>query len=402
MAIKTYASSDSTQLSEHFNAQEFRCKCGQVHDFQVSEELVSKLETLYGNLNCSKIIVTSGFRCSAHDKTVGGSGTGQHTKGTAADICCYGQDKQPISSKTVCCTAQDIGFTGIANITAAYQYTHVDVRSSNKWYGDETKSNSSVTTDFYQYFGILKGGAETMMKGIDVSVHNGTIDWHKVKADGIQFAILRAGYGKLASQKDKKFEDNYSGAKAVGIPVGAYWYSYATTVDEARLEAEVCVSILKGKQFEFPIYFDLEEKKAFDTGKANCSDMARAFCDVLEKAGYWTGLYTSRSPLGTHIEDDIKTRYALWIAEYGSKLNYSGNVGIWQHSCKGSVNGISGDVDLDTGYVDYPAKVKAAGLNGYSSEAALTNPSAPDVADDGITIEVTVDGQKYSGKLNKT
>ena len=162
----------------------------------------------------------------------------------------------------------------------------------------------------------------------------------------------------------------------------------------------MCVSILKGKQFEYPIYFDLEEQKAFDTGKENCSAMVHAFCEVLEKAGYWAGLYTSRSPLGTHIEDDIKTRYALWIAEYGSKLNYSGSVGIWQHSCKGSVDGISGDVDLDTGYIDYAAKVKAAGLNGYSSEIAQPNPPVP-VSDDGITVEVTVDGQKYSGKLNK-
>lgn len=179
----------------------FRCKCGQAHDFQVSEELVSKLETLYSKLNCSKIIVTSGFRCAAHDKTVGGSGTGQHTKGTAADICCYGQDEQPISSKTVCCTAQDIGFTGIANITTAYQYTHVDVRSASKWYGDETKGNNSVTSDFFSYFGIQKED-KNLMKGIDVSVHNGDIDWKKVKNAGIQFAILRAGYGKMASQNN--------------------------------------------------------------------------------------------------------------------------------------------------------------------------------------------------------
>ena len=399
MTIKTYASSDSTQLSEHFNAQEFRCKCGQTHDFQVSEELVSKLETLYSKLNCSKIIVTSGFRCVNHDKTVGGSGTAQHTKGTAADICCYGQDGQPISSKTVCCTAQDIGFIGIANIDTSYQYTHLDVRSGSKWYGDETKGNNTVTSDFYQYFGIQKETAETI-KGIDVSVHNGSIDWKKVKSSGIEFAILRAGYGRELSQKDKKFEDNYAGTKAVNIPIGAYWYSYATTVDEAKVEAQVCIEILKNKQFEFPIYFDQEEKATLDTGKANCSAMVRAFCEILEKNDYWAGLYTSRSVLSTHIEDDIKTRYALWIAEYGSKLNYSGSVGIWQHSCKGSVNGISGDVDLNTGYIDYPTKVKAAGLNGYGAEEVLPNSPAP-VTDDGITVEVTVDGNKYSGKLNK-
>ena len=131
----------------------------------------------------------------------------------AADICCYGQDGQPISSKVVCCKAQDIGFRGIANITAAYQYTHVDVRPNGKWYGDEVHGNSTVTDDFYKYF----GGED--MKDIDVSVHNGNIDWGKVMADGIDFAILRAGYGRLVSQKDEKFEQNYAGAKAVDLDI---------------------------------------------------------------------------------------------------------------------------------------------------------------------------------------
>ena len=128
-----YQYSDSVQITPHFNSAEFRCKCGKEHEFSVSDELVQKLEQLYAALNCSKIIVTSGFRCSAHDKAVKGSGTGQHTLGNAADICCYGQDGQPISSKTVCCKAQDVGFRGIANITAAYQYTHAEVRPNGKW-----------------------------------------------------------------------------------------------------------------------------------------------------------------------------------------------------------------------------------------------------------------------------
>ena len=134
--IKSYPYNDTTQLSPHFNVKEFKCKCGGSHDILISDELVDKLEKLYAKLNCSKIIITSGYRCANHDKNVGGSGTGQHTKGNAADTCCYGQDGQPISSKIVCCAAQDIGFNGIANITTAYQYTHVDVRSGSKWYGD--------------------------------------------------------------------------------------------------------------------------------------------------------------------------------------------------------------------------------------------------------------------------
>ena len=389
-----YQYSDSVQISQHFNSTEFRCKCGKEHDFEVNDNLVQKLEKLYAALNCSQIIVTSGFRCVTHDKNVGGSGTGQHTLGNAADICCYGQDGQPISSKTVCCKAQDIGFTGIANITAAYQYTHVDVRPNGKWYGDEVHGNSSVTDDFYKYF----GGED--MKGIDVSVHNGDIDWSKVKADGIDFAILRAGYGKLAKQKDAKFEDNYKGAKAAGIPVGAYWYSYATTPDEAKLEAEICVSILKGRQFEFPIFFDQEEKTTLDTGKANCSEMIRAFCDVLEANGYWVGLYTSRSCLTTHIEDDIKKRYALWAAEWSDKLRYDGPVGIWQHSEKGKVDGITGNVDLDIGYKDYPTMIKAKGLNGYGKAPDPT--PAPDVPKEtAVTVTVQIGDNNYSGTLTK-
>jgi hypothetical protein len=161
--IKTYSYDDNTQISAHFNAHEFKCKCGKIHDTQISDELVSKLEKLYAELNCSKIIVTSGYRCSMQDKAVGGNGSGQHTKGTAADICCYGQDGNPISSKTVCCTAQDLEFGGIANITSAYIYTHVDVRTGYRWLGDETVSNNTLTSDFYQYFGISKSKAALKM-----------------------------------------------------------------------------------------------------------------------------------------------------------------------------------------------------------------------------------------------
>ena len=389
--IKTYGYIDNTQLSPHFNAQEFRCKCGREHDFQIDDDLITKLETLYAALNCSKIIVTSGFRCAAHDKAVKGSGKGQHTLGKAADICCYGQDGQPISSRTVCCKAQDTGFTGIANITAAYIYTHVDVRSGGKWYGDEIHGNSSVTEDFYKYF----GGED--MKGIDVSVHNGKIDWQKVRAAGIDFAILRAGYGKLASQKDDRFEENYAGAKAAGIPVGAYWYSYAMTPEEAELEADVFLSVIKGKQFEFPVYFDLEEKKQFDLGKEKVSAITRAFLERVEAAGYFVGLYGSASSLTTHTADDIKSRYTIWLAHWVDHTNYTGAYGIWQHSEKGSVDGINGSVDLDIGYKDFPTIIKAKGLNGWGK---AVHP-APAELDTTATVTVTIGKDTYKGTLVK-
>ena len=99
------------------------------------------------------------------------------------------------------------------------------------------------------------------MKGIDLSKHNGAVDWDKIKADGVQFAIIRTGFGKFApSQKDIQFERNYKEAKRVDIPIGCYHYSYALSVEQVEMEADFVLDIIKGKKFEFPIYFDIEEK----------------------------------------------------------------------------------------------------------------------------------------------
>ena len=207
------------------------------------------------------------------------------------------------------------------------------------------------------------------MNGIDVSVHNGAIDWQKVKASGIDFAIIRAGYGKSIAQKDKTFEANYAGCKANGIPCGAYWYSYAVTPAEAEAEARVFIQAIAGKQFEFPLYFDIEEKNALATGKKNVSAIIRAFCAVMEQAGYWVGVYASRAHIQSYIDDDTQKRYSLWVAEWGSTLHYSGDYGIWQFSENGKVDGIAGSVDLNQCNVDYPTAIKAAGKNGYAKPA---------------------------------
>lgn len=152
--IKTYGYNDGVQLSPHFNSNEFRCKCGVPHDILIDLDLIDKLEDLHTAFNCHSIIINSGYRCSKHDKTMG-NGKGMHTKGQAADIVCKDKNRNIISSKDVCCKAQDLGFGGIANINTSYNSTHVDTRDT-KWYGDETKGNSSVTSDFYKYFGIKR------------------------------------------------------------------------------------------------------------------------------------------------------------------------------------------------------------------------------------------------------
>ena len=371
MAILTYKFDDQTQLSPHFNAREFRCSCGGSHETLISSELVDKLESLYTALNCSKIIVTSGYRCPEHDKAVGGTSSGQHTKGTAADVCCYGQDGQPISSKTICCKAQDLGFGGIANITSSYQYTHLDVRTGYRWLGDETKGNGTVTDDFYKYFGLTS--AKNILYGIDVSYCQQKIDWVKVKASGkVSFALIRAGFGKiLKNQVDDYFEENYAGCQKSGIPCGAFWYSYATSAAEARQEASVCLQVLQGKQFAYPIYFDLEEKKQFALGKQVCSEMVEAFCSTLEQAGYYAGLYCSTFYLENYVTESVRNRYTVWCADYSSECGYSGNYGIWQKGC-GTISGINGDVDLDECYIDYPTIIKNAGLNGFAKNATTT------------------------------
>lgn len=380
MAVKTYASNDSTQLSAHFNVREFRCKCGGTHDILISSELIDKLEQLHAAFHCSKIIVTSGYRCPTHDKNVGGNGSGQHTKGTAADICCYAQDGSIISSKLVCCKAQDIGFTGIANIDSSYQYTHVDVRTGYPWYGDEVYGTGTVTDDFYSYYGVSKqdnsvsNTAKSVAKGVDVSEWQGNINWSHVKTDGVKFAIIRAGIGHRV---DDQFANNYAGCKSNSVPVGAYWYSKATTVAEAKQEAQDFLAALKGKTFEYPVYMDLEESAQFALGKAKCSELVDAFLTVLEQAGYYAGLYCSTSYLNSHVSESVRSRYAIWCADYRGSCGYTGAYGIWQPGT-GTIYGIDTEVDLDYAYIDYPKIIKNAGLNGFSGQNSNIENEGPD------------------------
>lgn len=210
------------------------------------------------------------------------------------------------------------------------------------------------------------------VNGIDVSRYQGSIDFKKVKSAGIEFVIIRAGYGRYASQKDPCFEENYKGAKAVGLKVGAYWYSYAVSSADAVLEAKACMEVIKGKKFDYPIYFDLEEQSQFAKGREFCDNLVRSFCGELEKNDYFAGLYISRSPLQNYISDSIAKRYALWIAEYGPKCNYDGAYGMWQYSSTGKISGINGNVDCNYCYIDYPKLIKSAGLNGYPKSESET------------------------------
>ena len=196
-----YKYTDETQLSAHFNVHEFRCKCGKTHDTELNPKLVTNLEKLYRVLGCSKIIVTSGYRCPTHDKNVGGNGTGQHTKGNAADVICYGQDGNIISTKKVACKAQDIGFRGIGNIDSTYTAIHVDVRTGAKWYGDEAVSGS-VTDDFYRYYAVTTetnpiSELQTILNAKGASLAVDGIAGAKTRAECHKYTINNGDSGPL-------------------------------------------------------------------------------------------------------------------------------------------------------------------------------------------------------------
>lgn len=205
------------------------------------------------------------------------------------------------------------------------------------------------------------------MKGIDVSVHQGQIDWNKVRSNEVEFAILRAGYGMYENQKDPTFEFNYSECNRVGILVGAYWYSYATTVEEAEKEAEVCLKILDGRPMHLPVWFDQEYEPGIkDITKSLRTQICLAFMKKISKAGYRTGLYCSYDWYTRWVDASKLTSYLVWIAQYAAKCRYEGNnLAIWQYTSTGRVGGVGEgpgkNVDLDAGYTPLYPYIKQSG-----------------------------------------
>ena len=199
--------------------------------------------------------------------------------------------------------------------------------------------------------------------GIDVSEHQATIDFQKVKKSGINFVIMRAGIGH--GRKDKYFEENYKKAKAAGLNVGAYWYSKAMSVADSTAEAKYVLNALKGKQFEYPIYYDIEEKSLFAKGKELTSNIAKNFCLILKSHGYFCGIYASLSYYNNYFNEEVKRRFTIWVAQYNTHCDYKGDYKIWQKSSHGNVSGINGRVDLDECYYDFPSLIKEKKMNGF-------------------------------------
>ncbi len=212
-------------------------------------------------------------------------------------------------------------------------------------------------------------------KGIDVSVWQGNIDFSKVKAAGIDFVIIRAGYGRLSSQKDKQFEAYYAAAKAAGLKVGAYWYSYAQSASEAKLEANACIACIKGKSFDMPIYYDLEDGSMTPLGKSTLTSIAKAFCEEIKKSGYKAGVYANLNWFNNYLDyNALKKLYSIWLAQWSNSK--SRDCDVWQYADNGKISGINGNVDMNYCYADF-GKAANSGSTSKSTTSKTTTTNKP-------------------------
>ena len=213
-----------------------------------------------------------------------------------------------------------------------------------------------------------------MMKGIDVSKHNGNIDFKKVKDSGIKFVIIRIGYGGSAPVKDEKFEENYKNAKANGLLVGAYIYSYADTPSDITQEKEAVIKWLGGKHLDLPVFLDLEDKKTSKCTKEEITSFANEFCKYVEKNGYNSGIYANKYWLTSKINTSIfalSDDVTIWLAEWNEEPTYKGRYTIWQYTSKGHVNGINGNVDLNYLYDESIIKNENNENSSYSGNSIV-------------------------------
>lgn len=184
---------------------------------------------------------------------------------------------------------------------------------------------------------------------VDLSEWNGDIDFNKVKKSGVTCVILRAGYGKDDNQEDNKFNEYYRQAKNAGLNVGAYWYSYATTIDAAKAEVRNCMKTIRGKEFDLPVFLDVEEYRQAVLPRRTLTDIISTFCDGIKGYGFDVGMYSAKSMLvDSAYPDELSNKYLIWLAMpntyYSDLPSY---VDLWQYSWTGSVDGIRGDVDLN-------------------------------------------------------
>ena len=263
-------------------------------------------------------------------------------------------------------------FSKLAAGSYTYKITASDTESSNVVLLNKsfTVGSSSVPTG-----NLTKVNWDV----IDISYWNSDSisSWSKIASD-IDAIILRLGFAYTASKKmeeDDSFADYYAAAKKYNIPVGVYYFGAATTAGEASREADFVISLLKkyNCKLEMPVYYDLETEDQVDLTQAECTEVARTFCDKLKAAGYFVGIYCNKYFARDELYASRLSDYHFWIAEYNSSCTYNGAYGMWQYTETGRVSGIDRVCDKNYCYYDYPSYIKANGLNGFS-KPSVANP----------------------------
>lgn len=240
--------------------------------------------------------------------------------------------------------------------------------------------------------------------GLDLSVHNGNVNFGNVAKDN-DFVILRAGYGSADSQKDGRFEEYYKQAKARGLKVGAYLYSYALNTNQALDEAKQFCKWLKGKTFELPVYIDMEDADQYKQkhgmpSNAILSAICETFCDYMETQGYYTGIYASESWLKNQLARVVnKNKFDLWCANWGTnngtlQSDKSGTYKLHQFTSMYKLDGKR--FDRNVCYFDYASLIKDRGFNGFNS----STPEPIKKTNDEIATEV-ISGKWGNGEERK-
>lgn len=214
---------------------------------------------------------------------------------------------------------------------------------------------------------------------VDISEFQQNIDFNKMKNDGIKAVIIRAGYGRETSQKDSMFESHYRNAKSAGLKVGAYWYSYADSVDDAEKEANACLACIGGKALDMPVYYDMEDNFQTHLSKSTLTAIAERFCDTVKANGYKVGVYANLNWFNNYLDyKKLKSKYSIWLAQYNDKAEL--DCDIWQNSSSGRINGYNGRLDTNVIYNDDIFSVK--------SDTKVEKPT--------LTYRVYADGKWYS------
>ena len=277
--------------------------------------------------------------------------------------------------------------------------------------GELTVSDESEDAGIEAYSTRSNSNKRPVARGIDVSEHNGTINWNAVKNSGqVDFAILRVGYGDDYSyQDDKQWARNVSECERLGIPYGVYIYSYATSWSQLNSEVSHVKRLLKGHNPSYPVYIDMEDDSTIGLGRNTLTQFAKSFCDQINSAGYTAGVYANLNWWNNYLYASQLDNYERWVAQYNSSCWYEGDYGLWQYSSSGSVPGISGNVDMNYAYntsfngdnlnaqIKYRTHIQDIGWSNYSCNGKASGTSGQSKRLEAIKIEL---GSSISSQLS--